>query len=65
MGRIKSKFVKSAGKKIYGKGTEEFTDDFNKNKEIVAKYAEISSKKLRNVISGYISRLVKQKKEEV
>lgn len=61
MGRIKSRFVKSSGEKILEKGGEEFTTDFDKNKEVVTKYAEIPSKKLRNTIVGYITRLVKRK----
>ena len=64
MGRIKSRFVKSSGEKIFEKGSEEFTDSFDKNKEVVAKYADIHSKKLRNTIVGHITRLAKRKAKE-
>ena len=64
MGRIKSTFVKSSAQKIYEKGSEEFSDDFNKNKAVVDKYATIPSKKLRNTIVGYITRLSKQNQGE-
>lgn len=64
MGRIKSTFVKSSATKIYKKGKEEFTQDFEKNKTVVNKYAVVPSKKLRNTITGYITRLTKRDKLE-
>jgi small subunit ribosomal protein S17e len=63
MGRIKTTFVKTSGQKIYEEGKDDFTTDFAKNKEIVEKYAKIPSKKLRNTIVGYITRLVKREQE--
>ena len=64
MGRIKTRFVKSNGERIYKKGKDEFTSDFNKNKEIVEKHAKIPSKRLRNTIVGYITRLAKRDSAE-
>ena len=64
MGRIKSTFVKASAHKIYEKGAEEYSEDFDKNKEIVKKHAEIPSKKMRNTIVGYITRLAKKAKTE-
>lgn len=44
----------------------EVSEDFEKNKELVAKYVDVKSKKLRNQIAGYLTRLVKlSKKVEV
>lgn len=63
MGRIKTRFVKATGEKIYQKGKDEFTTDFNKNKEIVDKYAQIPSKRLRNIVLGYITRLAKRSED--
>jgi len=60
MGRIKSTFVKVSANKIYKKNKEEFSENFDKNKEVAEKYAKIPSKKMRNSIVGYITRLVKQ-----
>ena len=59
MGRIKSTFVKSSGKKIYKMGNTEFTENFDKNKGIIDKYAKIPSKRLKNSIVGFITRLAK------
>ena len=60
MGRIKSTFVKSSGEKIYKMGGSDFTDNFEENKSIITKYVEIPSKRLRNSVVGYITRLVKK-----
>ncbi len=60
MGRIKSTFVKSSARKIYKKAESEVSTDFDKNKEVVAKHAEVPSKRLRNSIVGYITRLAKK-----
>ena len=60
MGRIKSTFVKSSAQKIYKKAEAEVSTDFDKNKEVVAKHAEVPSKRLRNSIVGYITRLAKK-----
>lgn len=60
MGRIKSRFVKSSGSRIYENVKSELTEDFDKNKVVIAKYAEIPSKRLRNSIAGYVTRLHKQ-----
>ncbi len=64
MGRIKSRFIKSSGKKIYTKGESEFGEDFSQNKTIVEKYAVIPSKKLKNAVVGYITRLKKNSDKE-
>ena len=42
---------------------DKFTDTYEKNKEIVNKLISTPSKKLRNAIAGYVTRLVKQSKE--
>ena len=63
IGRIKTVLVKRVAKQLVAEHKDEFTEDFTKNKEILVKYAKISSPKLRNVIAGYVSRLTKQAKE--
>ncbi len=61
MGRIKQKFIKN---RAFGlvEGHEEFTADFKKNKEVLAEFAEVPSKKIKNKLAGYITRLKKQKR---
>jgi small subunit ribosomal protein S17e len=63
MGRIKTRFEKSNAQKIYKTGTEEFGEDFDKNKVATKKIANIPSKRLRNKIVGYITRLSKRAEE--
>jgi len=60
MGRIKTTLIKRTTLQIFKENREELTKDFNKNKEIVAKLADIPSKKLRNIIAGYATRLVRK-----
>ena len=63
MGRIKTVLVKRVTKQLVREHGDEFGEDFAKNKEILKKYVDITSPKLRNVIAGYVSRLIKQAKE--
>jgi small subunit ribosomal protein S17e len=62
MGRIKTSFVKRLGKEIFTMHAEQFTTDFEKNKKIVENYIDLKSKKLRNILAGYITSLKKQAK---
>jgi len=57
MGRIKTLLVKNIAEKIFEEHKDEFTEDFYKNKELVKKYVDIKSKKLTNIVAGYITRL--------
>ncbi len=62
MGRIKTALIKSKSQLIYKKYKDRFSKDFDLNKKVVVEVAEIQSKKIRNTIAGYITRLVKQDK---
>ncbi|MFP4111676.1 MAG: 30S ribosomal protein S17e [Candidatus Woesearchaeota archaeon] len=61
MGRIKTKLIKRLTKDIFKEHEDELTENFSENKEKIEKYAEFPSKKLRNVVSGYATRMVKEK----
>ncbi len=56
MGKIKTKLVKRTGKKLVEKGIK-FSEDFAKNKKILGN--TMPSKKIRNQIAGYLTRLKK------
>jgi len=60
MGRIKTKKIKSAGDDIYSKHADKFTADFDKNKKTIPEVAEVRSKKLRNILAGYLTKKSKQ-----
>ena len=59
MGRIKTQQVKRVTEKLMELHADEFSKDYEKNKEILARFADIPSRKLRNVIAGYVTRLKK------
>jgi len=59
MGRIKTRRVKAATLELADKYSDEFTTDFDKNKEVVSARIGPTSKKLRNIIAGYATRLKK------
>jgi small subunit ribosomal protein S17e len=61
MGRIKTKAAKRITEELLDNYFDEFEEDFNSNKPIVEKYTDIPSKKLRNIITGYVTRRVKSR----
>ena len=61
MGRIKTKQIKSVTLKLFGANKDRFSESFEDNKKVVSELAEIPSKKLRNIIAGYCTRLAKVK----
>ena len=60
MGRIKTRLVKRVTNELIREHGEEFKKDFDENKAIVSKFAKIPSTKMRNVIAGYVTRLMKK-----
>lgn len=60
MGRIKTQLIKRTTEDIVNKDSEAFTTDFNENKKVLDSKLNISSKKMRNVIAGYVTRLKKK-----
>lgn len=63
MGRIKTKLIKRVTYELIEEHRDKFKPSFEENKKELAELAEIKSKKLRNAIAGYITRLVKTKEE--
>lgn len=62
MGNIKTSFVKRIGKNIYEKNKDKFSLDYSRNKEVIKGLIDIKSKKMRNVIAGYITSLKRQER---
>jgi len=60
MGRIKTQLAKRVGQELFDTHSTHLSGDFVKNKEYCATVADIPSKKLRNVIIGYVTRLAKR-----
>ena len=63
MGRIKTKLIKRVTLDLVREHRSEFKDSFELNKGIITKFVDIPSKKLRNTIAGYVTRLVKTKED--
>ena len=62
MGRIKTSFVKRVGRELFEGNEEAYSEDFAQNKLVVKENATITSKKLLNIVTGYVTTLKKQKK---
>ena len=60
MGRIKTTFVKTIAKNLFEKHEDKFSGDFSKNKQVVNQFLYIQSKKMRNIIAGYVTNLKRQ-----
>ena len=60
MGRIKTQLVKRMSNKTIESHKDELSKEFNANKKLVDQYIEGPSKKIRNGIAVYITRLMKK-----
>ncbi len=61
MGRIKTKAIKRTAIGLVDKQPEIFSEDFVENKKVLGE--EMPSKKTRNMIAGYITRLKRNNKK--
>ncbi|MCB9362555.1 30S ribosomal protein S17e [Candidatus Woesearchaeota archaeon] len=59
MGRIKTKQIKRITHELLEEYGSTYKKDFRENRMLVEQHADISSKKLKNTIAGYVTRLVK------
>jgi small subunit ribosomal protein S17e len=59
MGRIKTQYIKRASVEFMKRHKDALSTDFTENTTRITKYAIIRSKKLRNAIAGYVTRLKK------
>lgn len=60
MGRIKTQQIKRVTFELMDRHRDSFKKDYTENKKLVEEFADIRSKKLRNMIAGYVTRLKKQ-----
>ena len=56
MGRIRTGFVKRQAEQLMTLHKGKFTSKFVDNKIKVSEFAEVPTKKLRNLIAGYITK---------
>ena len=60
MGRIKTTYIKRKTKELFKMHGDKFVMDFEQNKKLTGQYTKVSSKKIRNIMAGYMTRLKKQ-----
>lgn len=63
MGRIRTDSLKKLGNELLEKFSDRFTDNFDKNKEIIDELINLESKKIRNRLTGYITHIIKSRKK--
>ena len=59
MGKVRTTIVKRTARKILELYPDRVSLNFEENKKLVSEVVEVSSKKLRNQIAGYLTHLVK------
>ena len=65
VGRIKTALIKRITNQLFKEHREKFTKKFEENKKLVEQFADMPSKKMRNIIAGYVTRLKQGKIEEI
>lgn len=61
MGKVRTSSVKRMARKLFELYQDKVTTDFNSNKELVKASVYVKSKRIRNQIAGYLTRLAKIK----
>jgi len=62
MGRVRTREIKNLALRILEENKDKFTDKFEENKKILDQLYSFYSKKLRNRICGYITKLIRKTK---
>ncbi len=60
MGRIKTKLTKRLAFELMDRYKDKLSTEFNANKTAITPLMDVCSKKLRNIIAGYVTRLKKK-----
>ena len=63
MGRIKTKLIKRRTKELMSAAGDTVKEEFASNKKAVEQFMKYESKKMRNIVAGYATRLKKAKEE--
>jgi len=59
MGRIKTMRIKSQTAALFKDNADKVQKDFESNKQLMSEITVVRSKKIRNIIAGYLTRLAK------
>jgi small subunit ribosomal protein S17e len=60
MGTVKNAAIKNLAKQIIATHGEKFKLDIEQNKKILEQIQPIKSKKIRNILAGYITKEIKR-----
>ncbi|RLG71483.1 MAG: 30S ribosomal protein S17e [Methanobacteriota archaeon] len=60
MGRIRPGYIKRVSREILERYGDRLSDDFDRNRAVVDEVVDTRSKRLRNRIAGYLTRLKQQ-----
>jgi len=60
MGRIKTKLVKRATMELIKNHRDRFSSSYDENKVALNKLINVDSKKIKNMIAGYITRRIRK-----
>ena len=55
MGNIRQNYIKRVAIELVSKYNDQFTDDFDHNKKIVAQLTDVKTTVFRNRIAGYVT----------
>ncbi|OYT62899.1 MAG: 30S ribosomal protein S17e [Thermofilum sp. ex4484_15] len=64
MGKVRPSYIKNTARRLLELYPDKFTTDFNQNKKLISELTNITSKRVRNRVAGYITRLVKLRQRE-
>lgn len=64
MGRIKTSYIKHIAHDLFEKHTDKFSTDFIQNKDMLKQLMFFESKKMRNIVAGYITRMKRQSSKQ-
>ena len=59
MGKVRPTSIKRVARLLLEKYGDKFTTDYESNKKLVEELVEVPSKKVRNLLAGYVTSLVK------
>lgn len=64
MGTIKPTYIKTIAIDLLRERPDEFSGNFDSNKQVVTQLTDIKSKKIRNRVAGYITRRMNRGRTE-
>jgi len=64
LGKVRTVLIKRLSKELVERYSDSFSTDFDQNKEVVDELLNNTTKRLRNRIAGYVTRLMILRQDE-